>query len=159
MLEDNGKSHVCANEGMKRDALGGGDLPLLAAPRERDGGGRVAGVVVVALARVVHAGALDGSEELLDGGGRAVHDRGAGVDDGLEAGDDGLAVHVRLRAGDLPEAGGGVDVVELERARVELVVRAAEVELRARRGELEAEDTLIDSTLVDGGVEEGVLMG
>ena len=49
--------------------------------------------------------------------------------------------------------------MELERARVELVVRAAEVELRARRGELEAEDTLIDSTLVDGGVEEGVLMG
>ena len=45
----------------------------------------------------------------------------------------------------------------LDRARVEVVVGAAEVELRARGGELEGEDTLGDGALLDGGVEEGVL--
>ena len=124
-------SAVCFTAAIRACLLGSRDSPGLATPAEADGGERVARVVVVALRRVVDTRAGNGGEEALDGGRRAVHDGGAGVDDGLEAGDDGLAVHVRLRAGDLPEAGGGVDVVELERARVELVVRAAEVELRA----------------------------
>ena len=45
----------------------------------------------------------------------------------------------------------------LERAGVELVVGAAEVELGAGGGEVEAEDALVNGALVNGGVEEGVL--
>ncbi len=148
---------ACAKD-ETRDSLGGGDLPVLAAPGERDGGGLLAGEVVEALVGVVHARAGDSGVELLDRRGRAVHDRGARVDDGLELADDGLAVHVRLRAGDLPEAGRGVDLVVLNRARVELVVRAAEVELGALGGELEGEFARFNAALVDGRLEEGVLL-
>ena len=138
------------------DLLLRGDGPLPATPRESNSRGRVAGVVVVALARVVHTRAGDGAVEGPDGGGRAVHDGGAGVDDGLKVGYDGPAADVGPGTGELPEAGGGVDVVVLDRARVELVVGASEVELRAGGGELEAEDTLVDCALLDSRVEEGV---
>ena len=45
----------------------------------------------------------------------------------------------------------------LDVARVEVLVRATDEELRARGGELEAEDALIDYTLVDGGEEKGIV--
>ncbi len=132
------------------------DGPLLATPRERNGRGRVAGVGVVALVRVVHGRAGDGLVKGLDSGGRAVHDGGAGIDDGLEVRHDSLATNEGLGAGQLPEASGGVDVVVLDRARVELVVGTTEVKLRACGGELEAEDTLLDGALLDSRVEVGV---
>lgn len=143
--------------GRKEHSLLRGDRPVLAAPVERDGGDLVAGEVVEALVRVSYARAVDRGVDLLDDVGGAVHDRGAGVDDRVEARGDALLVRANRGTGDLPEAGRGVHGVGLELVGEELVVHAAEVELRARLGELEAEGLLLDSVLLDSSVEEGVL--
>ena len=95
-----------------------GDLPLRAAPRESNGGERVAGVRVITLRRVVDLGAVDGGVEVLDGGGGAVHDGSAGVDDGLESCVGVLRPNNALCASRLPETGRGVDRVVLNRAGV-----------------------------------------
>ena len=82
-----------------------------------------------------------------------------GVDDSLEAGDDFLAVDEGAGAADLPEAlARGRDVVVLDVAGVELVVRPADVQLGVTGGELERENALVDSLLVDGSPEVGVLI-
>lgn len=47
--------------------------------------------------------------------------------------------------------------MELKRARIVSAVGATEVELGAGRGELEPKDGALDSALLRGGVEEGVL--
>ena len=60
----------------------------------------------------------------------------------------------RARARDLPEARAG-DGVVLDRALVQRRVRTADVELRARLGELHAEDRALDATLRLRLVDEG----
>lgn len=131
------------------DLLRRGDVPGLTAPGEADSREGVAGVRVVSLRRVVDGGAGDGSVEGLDGGGRAVHDGGAGVDDGLEVGVRVLGADDRLGACGLPETGRGVDAVVLDRASVLGGVGAAEEERRAGGGELEAEDAGADLAAAD----------
>ena len=53
--------------------------------------------------------------------------------------------------------GGGIDVVILKLANVEFIVGSAEVQLRTVGVEFEPENTLGDSLLLDGGVEERTL--
>lgn len=109
----------------KDGLLGRADGPCLATPAEADSWERAAGVRVVAIRRVVDLRAGDGGVEGLDGGGGTVHDGGARVNDGLDAGvgrrraDDGVAT------GRLPEAAAG-DGVVLNRAGVERSVGTTE---------------------------------
>lgn len=125
----------------------------LAAPFESNGGERLARVRVEALGRVVHLRSGDSGVELLHGRRRAVHDRGARVDDRFETAGCGLGPDDGVGASGLPEAGRFVDLVVLDRAGVVLGVGAAEEQLGASGGELEAEHACGDDSLGDRGVE------
>ena len=82
-----------------------------------------------------------------------------GVDDSLEAGNDFLAVDEGAGAADLPEAlARGRDVVVLDVAGVELVVRPADVQLGVTGGELERECGGLDRALLRGHVQERCLV-
>ena len=107
---------------------------------------------------VAHLRAGNGTPELLGCGRRRGDDRRARVDDGVEVGALGLAVHSHGCATDLPETVAAREVVVLDVVDVEVLVRATDEEFRAKGGELEAEDALIEYTLVDGGEEEEVMV-
>lgn len=136
--------------------LVGRDVPGLAAPGEAGSRRLVARVRVVAVLRVVQLRARHRSVELLDGRRRAVHDRGAGVDDGVERRRRLLRADDPLGTGRLPEA-AVADGVVLDRAGVLARVGAAEVERRAGRGEVEAEHAGGDGACADRAVEPRVL--
>ena len=141
---------------MQGSVLIGIDRPGLTTPVERELRNRIAWEGVIAILLVITR-AWDLRVERVDSVRLGSHERRARVDDRLEAGDGGLGADVRARARDLPEAGRLVDGVVLDRARVVRRVRAAEVELGAGGGEVEAEDALVDSALGNGSVEEGAL--
>ena len=134
------------------------DLPVVAAPRERDLGRGLARVLVEALLLVVLLRAVDARPELLRGVRGRGDDRRARVDDRVEAVRDALAADLRRRAADLPEAVLGRHLVVLDLARVQVVVRAADVQLRARAPEPERERTLLGRLLRHRGEDEGVVL-
>lgn len=135
------------------------DLPRLAAPAEPDGGDGVAREAVQAPFLVEDRRARDRRVERLDGGGRAVHERRARVDDRVEVADGRLGADGRGRARRLPEPGRRVDLVVLDRPGVEAGVRAAEEELGAVGRELEAEHPGVGGPAGGDRVEERVLGG
>ena len=80
-------------------------------------------------------------KRICGGGGRA-DDRAARIDDSVKAGRDAPALDRDGRIADLPEADVTRERVELDHARVEVVVRAADEQLGAALVELEGEDPL-----------------
>lgn len=143
---------------MIQNSLVSRDLPSLTAPLEASS--RKLAVTrerPEPLLRIVLLRTVNSLPERLDLSLRAVHDSGAGVDDGADVRDDLLAVNDCRTASCLPETGGGVDVVVLDVAAEERGVGAAEVEDGAVLGELETELAGADGVLLDGGIEEGVL--
>ena len=132
------------------------DGPRLAAPIERHLWGGPARKRIEPICLVEQLGVGNGFVERLNCRWRAVHDRGARVDDGLEVGKDGGATDDSLGTGSLPETAAG-DAVVLNRATVEVGVGSTEVELGAGGGELETEDVGRNGALSEGVLEEGGL--
>lgn len=125
---------------------------------------------------IVHLGASDLGKDLLYIGRRAVNKglrwpvrpdlavtrkkptHRSRVDNGLNTRDSGSQANEGFAPGGLPESAGRVDRVELNVARVQVIVGAAEVQLRAAAGEVETELVGVDDAGCVGVDEERVLV-
>ena len=138
------------------DSLVSADLPRLATPVEADLRGSVARERVEAL--LDHLGALNRLVQGIRGVGRSDDQRRPRVDDGQHVRLCGLSVESDGSIADHPEPNIGNDIVELDIAGEEVAVCPAEEELRAVVGKLEGEGAFLDSSLLDRGREEWILM-
>ncbi len=105
---------------------------------------------------VVNSGARDGTVELLHILGGAVNQGGAGVDDGVEPGQDRVGADFETGTTCLPDT-CVLDVVVLDLSHELGGVSAPEEEFRAGGSKCEAELPFGDLALGDGSVEERAL--